>query len=105
MKLFLDTANVAEIADASATCMIDGVTTNPTLIKKADLDPIDIYSQIADLGITDISMEVMGDFKTMLTAAYSLHDRFEEVATIKLPMTREGLLFVQHLVSKVFALT
>lgn len=97
MKLFLDTADVKQIVDAATTCLIDGVTTNPTLIKKAGQDPIDIYSQIAELGIKDISMEVMGDFKQMITTAYDLHDKFGDVATIKLPMTREGLLVCKAL--------
>ena len=97
MKLFLDTADVKQIVDGCATSLIDGVTTNPTLIKKAGQDPIEIYSQIADLGVKDISMEVMGDFKQMITDAYSLADKFGDVATIKLPMTRDGLLVCKAL--------
>ena len=97
MKLFLDTADIKQIVDGCATSLIDGVTTNPTLIKKAGQDPIEIYSQIADLGVKDISMEVMGDFKQMITDAYSLADKFGDVATIKLPMTRDGLLVCKAL--------
>ena len=91
MRIFLDTADIEEIKAADKTNLIDGVTTNPTLIKKAGLAPIDVYSQIADFGISDISMEVMGDFDTMLSEAYTLSERFGSVATIKLPMTVEGL--------------
>ena len=97
MKLFLDTADVTEIVNGVGTGLIDGVTTNPTLIKKAGQDPIEIYSQIADLGVKDISMEVMGDFKQMITDAYSLAEKFGDVATIKLPMTRDGLLICKAL--------
>ena len=88
---FLDTADVDEVYEASKTDLIDGVTTNPTLIKKAGLDPIDVYSRIADLGIPDISMEVMGDYDAMLSEAYKLQERFQDIATIKLPMTVDGL--------------
>ena len=91
MRIFLDTADVDEVYEVSKTDLIDGVTTNPTLIKKAGLDPIDVYSRIADLGIPDISMEVMGDYDAMLSEAYKLQERFQDIATIKLPMTVDGL--------------
>ena len=67
MKLFLDTADIDEIKAADKTGLIDGITTNPTLIKQNGGEPTDIYRQIADLGFTDISMEVMGDFDHMLS--------------------------------------
>ena len=43
MKIFLDTANFEEIKAADKTGLIDGVTTNPTLIRKSGRDPIDVY--------------------------------------------------------------
>lgn len=97
MKIFLDTADTQEIIRAQILGLIDGVTTNPTLIRKSGNDPLDVYSAIADLGIHDISMEVYGGLDEMHTEALKLSERFGDVATIKLPMTKEGLIVCQDL--------
>ena len=97
MKIFLDTADTQEIIRAQILGLIDGVTTNPTLIRKSGNDPLDVYSAIADLGIPDISMEVYGGLDEMHTEALKLSERFGDVATIKLPMTKEGLIVCQDL--------
>jgi transaldolase len=91
MKIFLDTADVDSIASRFATGLIDGVTTNPTLIRKSGKDPRDVYRGLADLGIVDISMEVVGTVGEMYREAVNLHEEFKEVATIKLPCTPDGL--------------
>ena len=91
MKIFIDSADVDEIKAADKTTLIDGVTTNPSLIAKSGRQPIDVYRELADMGIPDISMEVMGDFDGMLYQGMELAREFGEVATIKLPMTVEGL--------------
>ena len=91
MKIFLDTANVPVIQKAVATGLIDGVTTNPTLIRRSGAEPYDIYGAIADLGVTDISMEVSGSVGEMYEEAQKLSKTFGDVATIKLPMTPDGL--------------
>ena len=97
MKIFLDTADTQEIIRAQILGLIDGVTTNPTLIKRSGNEPLDVYSAIADLGIQDISMEVYGGLDEMHTEALKLSERFGDVATIKLPMTKEGLIVCQDL--------
>jgi len=97
MKIFLDTADTQEIVRAQILGLIDGVTTNPTLIRKSGNNPLDVYSAIADLGIQDISMEVFGGLDEMHTEALKLSERFGDVATIKLPMTKEGLIVCQDL--------
>ena len=97
MKLFLDTASTIDIASAFDTGLIDGVTTNPTLIKKAGARPDDIYREIAEIGVQDISMEVMGEYEDMLYEGYRLSGEFGDVATIKLPMTVDGLLACKEL--------
>ena len=56
MKIFLDTADGDLIEKYYGTGLIDGVTTNPTLIKKSGQDPEEVYRQIALLGVDDISM-------------------------------------------------
>jgi len=91
MKIFLDTADVETISNLVNTGLIDGVTTNPTLIRKSGADPEDVYSAIADLGVPDISMEVYGDAQQMYDEATRLSDKYGKVATIKLPMTHDGL--------------
>ena len=97
MKLFIDSADVTEIEQAVQTGLIDGITTNPTLIRKSGRDPIDVYHDIESLGVQDISMEVYGDYTEMLNQAAKLGEIFGDVATIKLPMTKDGLLVCQEL--------
>ena len=60
MKLFLDTADTQVIKEGFATGLIDGVTTNPSLIFKNGGHPEDVYQTLIDLGVPDISMEVVG---------------------------------------------
>ena len=91
MKIFLDTADHWAIEDYYNTGLIDGVTTNPTLIKKAGRDPEEVYEHIKGVGIKDISMEVVGNFEEMYAEGYRLAEKFGDVATIKLPMTKDGL--------------
>ena len=91
MKIFLDTAEPKTIEKHFSTGLIDGVTTNPSLILKAGEKPDDIYQAIKDIGVKDISMEVSGDASEMLSDAHRLVDKFGDVATIKLPCTVDGL--------------
>ena len=91
MRIFLDTADFEEIKAADKTGLIDGVTTNPTLIKKSGRDPLEVYQDIKKLGITDISMEVTGDLNQMIEDGNRLNEMFSDVITIKVPMTVEGL--------------
>ena len=91
MKIFLDTADTLLIEKYFDTGLIDGVTTNPTLIMKSGKNPEDVYQEIAEIGIKDISMEVVGNFEEMYAEGYRLAKKFGDVATIKVPCTREGL--------------
>ena len=97
MKIFLDTADTELIRNYFETGLVDGVTTNPSLIMKSGRDPEEVYQEIKDIGVQDISMEVMGDAQTMLDEAIRLVDKFGSVSTIKLPMTRDGLLVCKEL--------
>ena len=96
-RIFLDTAFVDEVRDAMATGLIDGCTTNPSLIKKTGRDPLEVYKELIDLGISDLSMEVMGTEAEMRHDAMQLYATFKEAATIKLPMTEEGLVVCKEL--------
>ena len=65
MKLFIDSADTQEIISRFETGLIDGVTTNPSLIRKSGKDPEDVYQELIDAGIQDISMEVVGSVEEM----------------------------------------
>ena len=92
MKIFIDSADVTEIREAFATGLIDGVTTNPTLIMKSGRHPEQVYEELKDLGVTDISMEVVGNAETMIADGRRLFAKFGKCATIKVPCTPDGLL-------------
>ena len=71
---------------------IDGVTTNPTLIKKSGYDPEEVYRKIALIGVDDISMEIVTDDSyEFLKEGRRLKEKFGEITTIKVPCTPEGL--------------
>ena len=91
MKIFLDTADTSAIEKYFATGLIDGVTTNPTLIKKSGRDPLEVYQELKDLGISDISMEVVGDADEMINEGKGLYDTFGDCCTVKVPCSPDGL--------------
>ena len=92
MKLFLDTADTDAIKENFSTNLIDGITTNPTLIRKSGRDPEDVYQELIELGVPDISMEVVGDYTTMYEEGLRLARKFgKDQATIKVPCTPDGL--------------
>jgi len=91
MKIFLDTADTELISKYFSTGLVDGVTTNPTLIMKSGRNPEDVYQEIKDIGVSDISMEVMGSDLEMYDEGVRLYEKFGDVATIKVPCTRDGL--------------
>ncbi len=92
MKIFLDTADTELIKEGFATGLIDGITTNPSLIMKSGRNPEDVYQELVDLGIPDISMEVVGTGEEMVAEGRRLAKKFgKEQTTIKVPCTRGGL--------------
>ena len=92
MKIFLDTADVSLIEQYYGTGLIDGVTTNQTLIKKSGYDPEEVYRKIALIGVDDISMEIVTDDSyEFLKEGRRLKEKFGEITTIKVPCTPEGL--------------
>ena len=76
MKIFLDTADTELIQKYNNTGLIDGITTNPTLIMKSGRNPEDVYQEIKDMGIRDISMEVVGSADEMITEGVRLFEKF-----------------------------
>jgi len=92
MKLFLDTADVKSVKARLSTGLISGITTNPTLIFKSGRHPQTVYQELIDLGIDDISMEVVGDSEEELFRNAMGHVKtYDSKATIKLPCTIDGL--------------
>ena len=97
MKIFLDTADTQLIQEGFNTGLIDGVTTNPTLIMKSGRDPEEVYQELIDFGLTDISMEVVGNRKEMYQEGIRLAEKFGKCATIKVPCTPDGLAVCKEL--------
>ena len=98
MKLFLDTAVVSDIEDRLSSGLIAGVTTNPTLIKKSGRDPWKVYRDIVELGVDDLSIEVMGyTSKEFVERGMNIHENYGNVATVKLPCTMQGLKACKYL--------
>jgi len=92
MKLFIDSANPKEIYKCVETGLVDGVTTNPTLIRASGFNPDVAYNEIIDMGINDLSMEVVGDFDQMLKESDRLLNKYGyDITTIKVPLTPDGL--------------
>lgn len=91
MKFFIDTADLDEIRDLAATGLLDGVTTNPSLIAKSGGNILDVIAEICAVVSGPVSAEVTGtDVETMLAEADVLSAIAPNV-TIKVPLTPEGL--------------
>ncbi|MEZ4704233.1 MAG: fructose-6-phosphate aldolase [Bdellovibrionota bacterium] len=92
MKFFIDTANIDEIKDALSWGVLDGVTTNPSLVAKETTPYEDLVSEICDLVPGPVSLEVAG----VSTADQMVKEgeRLAKIAdnvVVKLPLTSEGL--------------
>jgi transaldolase len=102
MKFFLDTANLAEIRWATAGGLIDGVTTNPTLLAKdaGDLEPDDVLREICSLVAGPISAEVVAvDGEGMYQEGRKLA-RIADNIVVKIPMLEEGMVATRRLRSE-----
>ena len=97
MQLFLDTTDTAVLADLAKTGLVDGVTTNPTLIAKSGRPMLEVIKEIAGLVDGPVSAEAVAtDAETMIKEG----EKLAAIATnivVKLPLTFEGLKAVQHL--------
>ena len=91
MKFFVDTADLAEIRDMAGAGMIDGVTTNPSLIAKSGRPLLEAIAEICDLVAGPVSAEVTAtDYPTMLAEGRRLAAIAPNVA-VKVPLTVDGL--------------
>ena len=97
MKLFIDTANIDEIKEANRLGLIDGVTTNPTLIAKEGKDFMQVVKEIFDTVDGPISLEAVSTkSEDMVKEARELA-KIHRNAVVKIPMSRDGLIATKQL--------
>ena len=97
MQLFLDTTDTAVLKTAVQTGLVDGVTTNPSLIAKSGRPMAEVIAEICDLVEGPVSAEaVASDIDTMLAEGKKLAAIAPNV-TVKVPLTREGLIVCREL--------
>ena len=100
MKIFLDTANLDEIREATDLGLIDGVTTNPSLIAREGRSLQDVVREICDIVDGPISAEVIAtDYDGMVREAEQLITIHENIV-VKVPLTEAGLKTVSHMSPK-----
>ncbi|MGB9710757.1 MAG: fructose-6-phosphate aldolase [Thermodesulfovibrio sp.] len=97
MKFFIDTANVEEIKKAWEAGVIDGVTTNPSLIAKEKQQPLSLLKEICQIVDGPVSAEAVSlNFDDMVKEAYQL-SKIHPNIVVKIPMTEDGLKAVKKL--------
>src|SRR3989442_4316805 len=102
MKFFLDTASLKDISWASQAGLIDGVTTNPSLLAKqaGDLDPKDVLKEICSLVEGPVSAEVVAlDTDAMVREGGQLAKIADNIV-VKIPMTESGMVAVRRLANR-----
>ena len=100
MKFFVDTADIADIKEMADTGLLDGVTTNPSLIAKSGRDFMEVTREICDLVDGPVSAEVVAlDHDTMMKEAETLRKIADNVC-IKVPLTIDGLKTCKKLTSE-----
>ncbi len=97
MKFFLDTAHVPHIREASAAGLLDGITTNPSLLSKEEGDPREIVREIAKIVDGPVNAEVVStEVEGMVREGLEWRKVADNIV-VKIPMTREGLKAIRAL--------
>lgn len=97
MKFFADTSDIDEIKDLESTGLLDGVTTNPSLIAKSGKEFLPLIKDICEIVEGPVSAEVAAtDYETMMKEAEKLAGLADNIA-VKLPLTEAGLKVCKHL--------
>ena len=96
MKLFLDTADVAQIREVWSWGIIDGVTTNPTHVSKTGRKPVEVYKEICDIVDGPISMETIGLKADEILVEGRQLAKIHKNAVVKVVNTLEGLKAVKQ---------
>ena len=91
MKFFVDTADVDAIRDLADTGLVDGVTTNPSLIAKSGRDFVEVVKEICDIVDGPISAEVTATAYQEMVAEGRKLAKIHDNITVKVPLTRDGL--------------
>ncbi len=97
MKIFLDTANIEDIREAAASGLVDGVTTNPTLISRVEGKFEDIIREICEVVDGPVSAEVVSLNSAGMVAEATELARIHENVVVKIPMTKEGSKAIREL--------
>ena len=100
MKFFMDTANIGEIRDGIDLGMVDGVTTNPSLIAKEKRSFIEVITEILDLVDGPVSLEVIGLESSLMIEEGRKLAAMGKNAVVKVPLTTEGLKATKILASE-----
>jgi transaldolase len=97
VKIFLDTANLRAINTYNDMGLVDGITTNPTLLAKEDQNPSEVMREIAKIVKGPVSLEVIAtETDEMLEEAHKLK-KFGQNVVVKIPMTSNGMKAVRKL--------
>ena len=104
MKFFIDTANLDQIAEAQALGVLDGVTTNPSLMAKEGItgknNILKHYVDICNIVDGDVSAEVVGtEFKQMIKEGEELAELHEQIV-VKIPMIKDGVKALKYFSDK-----
>ena len=104
MKFFIDTANLEQIKEAEALGILDGVTTNPSLMAKEGItgadNIINHYKKICDIVDGDVSAEVIStDYDGMIKEGEALADLHPNIV-VKVPMIKEGIKAIKYFSTK-----
>ena len=92
MKIFLDTADISAIESCLELGLVDGITTNPTLIAKSGRKYIDVLQEISSMVDGPISAEVISEtYDLMLEEAYKLYETNKKNIVVKLPLVQDAL--------------
>ncbi len=97
MKFFLDTADLDQIREACSWGIVDGATTNPTLVSKTGRQPESLYAEICDIVPGPVSLECMATEADAIVAEARQLAAIAENVVIKIPIIREGLIAVRQL--------
>lgn len=100
MKLFLDTANLEHIREACRWGIVDGATTNPTLVSKTGRAPGDLYAEICRIVPGPVSLECIALEADEIVAEARQLAKIADNAVIKVPIIREGLIAVKRLAAE-----
>lgn len=100
MQIFLDSANVKEIDEINQLGIIDGITTNPSLMSKTKYDFVSTIAEICKIITSDVSVEVLAnDVDTMISQGNKILEISSNIV-IKLPMTWNGIKVCQYFADK-----